>query len=75
MPKTVHGDDVSDSPGVSNADVTSLHGLREIINQPTNFEPDKNPCCIDLIFCSLPNLIFETGVPPSLLAQHGICQK
>ena len=41
--------DVSDYPGVSIADVISSHRLHEIINQPTNFEPNKSPSCIDLI--------------------------
>ena len=34
--------------------LTSLLYLKQLINQPTNFEPNKNPTCIDLIFIGLP---------------------
>ena len=34
----------------------------QIINQPTNFEPNKRPSCIDLIFTDQPNLVSESGV-------------
>ena len=61
--------DITDYPGESISDITVLHGLHQIINQPTHFYPGKNPSCIDLIFCSQPNLICETGVLPSLLPQ------
>ena len=33
---------------------------------PTNFEPNKTPSCIDLIFTSQPNLVFESGIHPTL---------
>ena len=35
------------------------------MSQPT-IEPNKSPSCIDLIFASQPNLIFECGIHPSL---------
>ena len=41
--------------------LTTLLGFSQLINEPTNFEP-----CIDLIFASQPNLIFEFGIHPSL---------
>ena len=44
---------------------TSL-GLTQIIDEPTNFEPHKNPTCIDLIFTDQPNLILDSGTRASL---------
>ena len=61
--------DTTDYPGESISNITGLHGLLEIINQPTHFYPGKNPSCIDIIFFSQPNLISESGVTPSLLPQ------
>ena len=37
--------------------LTSLPGFKQLINQPTNFEPNKNPTCIDLIFTDQTNFI------------------
>ena len=61
--------EVSDYPGEAIPGTTTLHGLHEIINQPTHFYTGKRPSCIDLIFCSQPNLISEFEVLPSLLPQ------
>ena len=44
--------------------VTSL-GLHQIIREPTNFEPNKNPTCIDLIITDQPNLVLDSGTRPS----------
>ena len=44
---------------------TSL-GLSQIIPEPTNFEPNKNPSCIDLIATDQPNLILDCGTRASL---------
>ena len=44
---------------------TSL-GLSQIISEPTNFEPNKNPSCIDLIITDQPNLILDRGTRASL---------
>ena len=46
--------------------MTSLLGLTQLINEPTNFEPNKEPSCIDLIFTDQPNLVFESGTRASL---------
>ena len=46
--------------------LSSLVGYSQLINEPTNFEPNKSPSCIDLIFASQPNLVVESGVHPSL---------
>ena len=44
---------------------TSL-GLSQIISEPTNFEPNKNPTCIDLIATDQPNIILDCGTRASL---------
>ena len=62
-------DDLSDYPGESIVDITGLHGLHQITNKPTHFYQGEKPSCIDLIFCSQPNLISESGILPSLLPQ------
>ena len=41
-------------------------GLSQIISEPTNFEPHKNPSCIDLIVTDQPNIILESGARASL---------
>ena len=41
-------------------------GLSQIISEPTNFEPNKNPSCIDLIATDQPNLILDCGTRVSL---------
>ena len=41
-------------------------GLHQLIKEPTNFTPNKNPSCIDLIFTDQPNLVIESGTRPSL---------
>ena len=46
--------------------LSTLLGYSQLIHEPTNFEPNKTPGCIDLIFASQPNLVFESGVHPSL---------
>ena len=47
-------------------ELTSLLGLTQLINEPTNFEPHKNPSCIDLIFTDQPNIVLNSGTKPSL---------
>ena len=44
---------------------TSL-GLSLIISEPTNFEPNKKPTCIDLIATDQPNIILDCGTRASL---------
>ena len=44
---------------------TSL-GLSQIISEPTNFERNKNPSCIELIATDQPNLILDCGTRASL---------
>ena len=40
--------------------------LSQIISEATNFTPNKNPSCIDLIATDQPNLILNCGTRPSL---------
>ena len=41
-------------------------GLAQVISEPTNFEPNKNPSCIDLVVTDQPNLILDSGTRASL---------
>ena len=70
--------DVSNYPVEAILGIITLHGFHEIINQPTHFYPGVGggggggggrPSCIDLIFCSQPNLISESGVLPFVILQ------
>ena len=47
-------------------ELTSYLGLSQLIAEPTNFEHNKNPTCIDLIFTDQPNLVLESGTRCSL---------
>ena len=60
--------------GSSIEEITSIYGLTQLINEPTNFEPNKNPSCIYLIFTDQPNLVLESGTRASLdsFFQHQI---
>ena len=44
--------------------LTSL-GLSQLISEPTNFEPNKNPSCIDLVITDQPNLVIDSGTRTS----------
>ena len=48
--------------------------LCEIINDPTNFTPNKRPSCIDLVVTDQPNIILDSGTRPFLdsLCHHNI---
>ena len=46
-------------------DLISSLGLSQVINEPTNFEPHKNPSCIDLVITDQPNLVLDSGTRPS----------
>ena len=41
-------------------------GLSQIISEPTNFEPHKNPSCVDLLVTDQPNIILDSGTRSSL---------
>ena len=36
-------------------------GFSQVISGPTNFEPHKNPSCIDLLVTDQPNIILDGG--------------
>ena len=40
--------------------------LSQVISEPTNFEPNKNPACIDLVITDQPNLILGNRTRVSL---------
>ena len=40
--------------------------LSQVIDEPTNFTPGKNPSCIDLLITDQPNLILNSGTRSSL---------
>ena len=58
-------DGVSTPEGNEIETLISSLGLYQIIKEPTNFEPNKNPSCIDLIITDQPNLILDSGTRPS----------
>ena len=64
----------STAEGIKIEELTNNLGLSQLISEPTNFEPNKNPSCIDLIFTDQPNLVIESGVRSSLdpLCHHQI---
>ena len=41
-------------------------GLSQTISEPTNFEPQKNPSCIDLVVADQPNIILDSRTRVSL---------
>ena len=47
-------------------DTLSSLNLSQIISEPTNFTPNSNPSCIDLIVTDQPNLILNSGTRASL---------
>ena len=55
----------TNAEGVMIDQLASSLGLEQLISDPTNFEPGRNPSCIDLIFCDQPNIVLESGTRPS----------
>ena len=47
-------------------DIFTSLGLSQVISEPTNFEPNSNPSCIDLVVIDQPNLIIDSGAHASL---------
>ena len=56
----------SNSCGLLLNDLLATCGYSQLINEPTNFEPNKIPSCIDLIFANQQNIMLDSGVLPSL---------
>ena len=50
--------------------------ITKLISEPTNFEPHKNPSCIDLVATDQPNIILDGGTRASLdsCCHHQIVQ-
>ena len=59
-----NGDTTPEGTEIENL-LTSL-GLAQVISEPNNFEPNKNPSCIDLVVTDQPNLILDSGTRASL---------
>ena len=60
----LHGNTTTEGEVIDN--LFSKLGLSQVISEPTNFEPHKNPSCIDLIVTDQPNIILESGTRASL---------
>ena len=58
------GDTTAEGREIENL-ISSL-GLSQLISEPTNFDPNKNPSCIDLIITHQPNLVLDSGTRASL---------
>ena len=58
------GDSTAEGREIEN--LLSSLGLYQLISEPTNFEPNKNPSCIDLIITDQPNLVLDSGTRDSL---------
>ena len=52
--------------GTAIEQLTSGMCLNQLLTEPTNLEPNKNPSCIDLIFTDQTNCVIESGTRPSL---------
>ena len=57
--------DISNNEGVQIDSVTSIHGLEQLIYEPTQILSNFSSC-IDLIFTNQPNLVVDSGTHPSL---------
>ena len=43
-----------------------MPSLSQVISEPTNFEPNSKPSCIDIVVTDQPNLILDSGTRASL---------
>ena len=57
---------INDYQGTQIDQIAGMYGYSQIITEATNFEPHCEPSCIDLIFCSQPNLVQKSGTYASL---------
>ena len=64
--------------GDTNAEGTGIDefvfclGLTQLLSEPTNFEPHKNPSCVDTIFTDQPNIVIETRAFLDIVCPHQI---
>ena len=63
--KNWYSQDKTSFKGKTIESITSQFRLYQLINEPTHLL-ENSSSCIDLIFTSLPNLVVESGVHPSL---------
>ena len=57
--------DISNDEGVEIDYVTKIHGLEQLIYEPTHILSNSSSC-IELIFTNQPNLVIDSGTHPSL---------
>ena len=58
-------EDVTSHEGTHIESLTTMHGLQQLISDPTHLLPNSSSC-IDLIFTDQPNLTVNSGVHPFL---------
>ena len=58
------GDTTSEGREIENL-ISSLN-ISQLISEPTNYEPNKHPFCIDLVITDQPNLVLDCGTCASL---------
>ena len=58
-------DDDTTPEGTEIEHLLSSLGLSQVICEPTNFEPNKKPSCIDLVITDQPNLVLDSGTRAS----------
>ena len=56
----------TNSEGVLIDDLTSSLDLNQLVSEPTHFEENNNPSCIDLIFTDQQSIVMESGMRPLL---------
>ena len=57
---------VTTAEGREIENLLSSLSLSQLISEPTNFEPNKKPSCIDLVIIDQPNLVLDSGTHASL---------
>ena len=57
---------VNNTAGLELFNSSSIQGYSQVIGEPTNFQPNCSPSCIDLIFTNQESRLIESGVLPSL---------
>ena len=63
--KSWYPDDITSPESTDIDSLTTVHGLQQLISEPTHLFPNSLSC-IDLIFTDQPNLLVDSGVHPSL---------
>ena len=58
-------DDMTSPEGRGIDSLTTVHGLQQLISEPTHLLPNSLSCT-DLIFTDQPSLVVDSGVHPSL---------